>query len=127
MLQRPRPVPRGPQSRRTVVVVLLSLFSGLAAALAAAPANDNFANAIVLTGTNLSTTGSNVGATPEAGEPVHWPGGSSPTNSVWWKWTAPGTGVVQINTTNSTFDTILAVYTGSAVSSLSVVASNDDF
>ncbi len=35
------------------------------------PANDSFANAIVLTGATVLTTGSNVGATKEPGEPDH--------------------------------------------------------
>ena len=53
----------------------------------AAPANDNFANAIVLTGNTLTTSGSNVAATKEAGEPNH--AGNSGGASVWWSWTAP--------------------------------------
>ncbi|MEI6862097.1 MAG: MBG domain-containing protein, partial [Verrucomicrobiota bacterium] len=88
------------------------------------PANDNFENRIVLTGTAASTTGSNVGATREAGEPNHadLAGGKS----VWWSWTAPATGTVTISTAGSSFDTLLAVYTGTAVGALTSVGSNDD-
>lgn len=45
---------------------------------------------------------------------------------MWWQWTSPGTGQVTVTTDGSSFDTVLAVYTGSAVSSLVAVASNDD-
>src|SRR5436190_21333340 len=53
----------------------------------AAPVNDNFANAIPLTGLTVTTTGSNSGATRESGEPIHVT--SSGTHSAWWRWTAP--------------------------------------
>ena len=84
-------------------------------------ANDNFANRIAITST--VTTGSNVGASKEAGEPNHV---SSGGKSVWWTWTAPSSATVTINTAGSSFDTLLAVYTGTAVNALTLVASNDD-
>lgn len=85
-------------------------------------ANNNFANRIVLNGTSVSTTGTNVGATGEAGEPNL----SSPNQTVWWSWTAPTSGTVTINTVGSNFDTVLGIYTGSAVNSLNSVAFSDD-
>jgi hypothetical protein len=45
---------------------------------------------------------------------------------VWWKWTAPSGGTVILSTQGSLFDTTLGVYTGSAVNSLTTVASSDD-
>lgn len=92
-------------------------------AKAAAPANDSFANAILLTGTSVSTNGSNVGASKQAGEPSH--AGDAGGRSVWWTWTSPFTGSVVMNTSGSTFDTLLAVYTGASVSTLTLVAAND--
>jgi hypothetical protein len=86
--------------------------------------NNNFANRTVLSGTSVTTTGSNSGASKETGEPNH--GGNSGGKSVWWTWTAPSSGSVTIDTAGSNFDTLLSVYTGSAVSSLTTVASNDD-
>ena len=53
-------------------------------------------------------------------------GGNAGGKSVWWSWTAPRNGLVAITTADSSFDTLLGVYTGSSVSSLTVVASNDD-
>ena len=89
------------------------------------PVNDDFANATPLAGMNVSVTGNNVYASKEPGEPNH--AGNAGGRSVWWTWTAPSGGSVTINTFGSSFDTLLAVYTGSSVSALTPVASNDDF
>jgi len=88
------------------------------------PGNDNFANASLLSGTNGVVTGSNGGATLEAGEPQHAgrPGG----RSVWYAWTAPVSGTWRFDTRGSSFDTALAVYVGDSVTALSLVASNDN-
>jgi hypothetical protein len=89
------------------------------------PPNDNFANRITLSGSSVSTTGTNLMATKEVGEPDHI-AGELGGKSVWWSWTAPAAGSVTIRTTGSSFDTLLAVYTGTSVSALTVVAANDD-
>jgi hypothetical protein len=89
------------------------------------PPNDNFANRITISGTNVTTSGTNVGATRETGEPFHW--SSTGGKSVWWTWQAQKSGTVTITTAGSSFDTILAAYTGNAVGSLSLVANNDDY
>ncbi len=86
--------------------------------------NDNFSSATVLNGTAAQVTASNVGAGKESGEPEH--AGNSGGHSVWWKWTAPAAGVATIDTFGSNFDTLLGVYTGSQVTALTQVASNDD-
>src|SRR5437588_11088673 len=88
------------------------------------PTNDKFATAQMLSGTSGSATGSNVGATKETGEPTH--AGNLGGASVWYSWTAPSTGTLTLNTTGSNFNTLLAVYTGSIVSGLTPVVSNDD-
>ncbi len=90
------------------------------------PANDNFINAIPLTGTSGSTTKTNVGATKESGEPNH-ANISTATNSVWWTWTAPATGFLTLDTLQTSFDTVMACYTGRAVNGLTLIANNDDF
>jgi hypothetical protein len=86
--------------------------------------NDDFASAFVIGGFSGGTTGTNLGATVEPGEPEHTDtlGGAS----VWWQWTAPDSGVVTFDTFGSNFDTILAVYTGEDVDALTLVADNDD-
>jgi hypothetical protein len=87
------------------------------------PANDNFSQRIVLTGARVTATGNNAAATLQSGEKriIAAAGG----HSVWWSWTAPATGNVTIATTGSNFDTVLGVYTGSAVNSLRLIALND--
>ena len=98
-------------------------FLGLPVSSDAAPANDNFADAISLSGVT-NVVGSNVGATAEAQEPAH--ADEPARNSVWWRWTALSNATVSISTSNSTFDTVLAVYTGTSLSNLNLVLSNDD-
>jgi len=90
----------------------------------AAPANDGFASASTLSGSSGSVTGSNVGATSESGEPLlaTWPS----AKTVWWKWTAPSSGKVRFDTIGSAFDTVMGVYTGSSLSSLTKIAEDDD-
>ena len=97
--------------------IVLNLTAGL-------PVNDAFAAAIQLSGTSLSTNGSNVGATKEAGEPDH--AGSSGGKSIWWSWTAPTSGMVSVDTVGSSFNTLLSVYTGSSVTGLTLQAEDDD-
>ncbi len=90
------------------------------------PPNDRFAYATVLTGNDVTRTGdTNESATKEAGEPDH--AGETGGASVWYRWEAPHTETVTIDTGGSSFDTLLAVYQGSAVGSLPpAIASNDD-
>lgn len=97
--------------------ITLTLASGLAGAV-----NDNFASATNLgSATTTTVAGTNIGATMETGEPA--PGG---TGSVWWRWTAPATGPVEINTVGSDINTWLTVYTGASLASLLRVVTNDD-
>ena len=91
---------------------------------APARTNDNFADRRPLSGNSVTATGDNRTATNESGEPN--PAGVSGSKSVWWTWTAPSTGQFTISTAGSSFDTTLGVYTGGAVSSLQLVAQNDD-
>lgn len=91
---------------------------------AAAPANDLFVSASPLLGSSGTATGSTVDATRETGEPSH--GGSGASASIWYRWTAPATGTLTLDTRGSTFDTLLGAYTGNTVAGLSTLAENDD-
>ena len=88
------------------------------------PSNNDFAQAQQLADVSGSVTGTNLGANKETGEPNH--GGIAGGKSVWYRWQAPADGVVEWNTFGSTFDTLLGIYTGSAVNALTTVAGNDD-
>jgi len=86
------------------------------------PANDNFVNAIALTGATVNSTGSNHGATGQVGEPAQ----SGQINSAWWSWTAPSSGFFQVDTAGSNFDSYLSVLTGPTVNNLSLIGADDD-
>lgn len=88
------------------------------------PANNAFANAIVIASTPFSGQGFNTLATKEAGEPAH--AGDAGGHSVWWRWTSPAGGTVKLDTRGSYYDTTLGVYTGSQVSSLTQIVADDD-
>ena len=89
------------------------------------PANDLFANAADLGAVaHAEATVDNRGASAEANEPPH--AGHPADVSVWWKWTAPFTGDVQIDTFDSHVDTLLGVYTGNSLATLALVAESDD-
>ncbi len=88
----------------------------------ARPLNDDFTNRILLSGNHVVTNGSNQYASSEVDEPHH--AGFGPFGSVWWSYTAPAFGILQIDLTNSFNGASLAVYTGTNLSQLSLVASN---
>ena len=45
---------------------------------------------------------------------------------MWFKWIAPSTGNMEFFTAGSEFDTIMGVYTGTSVGSLTEITTNDD-
>lgn len=88
------------------------------------PRNDNFNRAQSLGGVQGTVTGRTLNATHEAGEPNHADGDGS--HSVWYVWTAPAAGPVTFDTEGSAFDTVLAVYTGTAIDALTLIKDDDD-
>jgi hypothetical protein len=96
----------------------------------AAPANDNYQNAVVTTlpVPLMELQGSNFGATKEPGEPAH--ANNIGGQSVWYRIVVPETTVVKIwieNTSAANFmNTLLAVYKGSTPSDFNLVAHNDN-
>jgi hypothetical protein len=82
---------------------------------------DDFDQRVPLSGYAVSQTVlTTVGATKQSGEPNH--GGISGGSSVWWTWTAPGSGTVAVTSAGSDYRNALGVYTGSAVNNLTTVA-----
>lgn len=90
------------------------------------PGNDNLARARNITGCSSSVKGTNLNATKEAGEPNHAPDNNGGTHSVWYQWLAPGNGASTFTTAGSSYDTVLAVYTGTSVNTLTLIGKNDD-
>jgi len=90
-------------SLRISFVRLGLLLAGLlpAASSHAVPANDNFDSPAIIAGFPLTATGSNIEATVESGEALPAGYEYDATKSVWFSWTAPTGGLVQIDTFGS--------------------------
>ncbi|MGA2246808.1 MAG: Calx-beta domain-containing protein, partial [Verrucomicrobiota bacterium] len=144
-----KPVPR----KRTAasLAAWLKLLCLLLAVCAASTvkAQTNFASSEVIAGQWGSITNDNTGAAPSVGEPSI--AGSPPNAPLWYQWTAPYSGVVEMDTIGSgnlvtnqvpaglgtngmtlfntnistvNLDTVLGVYTGSSLANLNQVAAN---
>jgi len=101
--------------------VLAIIAAALAGQLMSAPVNDNFENATVLTGAAVEAPVDLVGATRQAGEPNPYSYG---WNSVWFKWTAPASGTVFIDSLAEAGQGAISVYTGATVTALTQVGSD---
>jgi hypothetical protein len=88
------------------------------------PGADLFMNGTAIGIASNTVRGASFSATREAGEPAYLTFQTS--NSVWYSWRAPATGIVTFDTRGSTFDTVLGVYTGAVVNALVEVGSDDD-
>lgn len=114
------------------VLMVVALAAAPTPAIAqTAPANDDFANATLLTpggGTLLGETTAD--ATPEAGEPSHDGLPFTPVHSVWYRWTpeVDALAVIEITVPSADeWDPVLAIYTGSAVDALTPMWSTSTF
>jgi hypothetical protein len=67
----------------------------------------------------------NADVTPELGAP-QFIAGKLYGRSIWYTWQASFDGVISLTTRGSSFDTLLAVYTGTNVANLTPVAGDDD-
>src|SRR5262245_50530121 len=105
-----------------LIAVVVALAGG-GAVHAVPPANDSFASRAAIAGSG-SLSADNSEATREAGEPFH--AGDVGGKSVWYAWTPGFDGVASIDTVGTPFDTLLAVYTGSTLTGLTTLASDDD-
>lgn len=86
------------------------------------PANDNFAEAVVLPGPSGSRTGDTAnGATTELGEDVF-----ASLQSVWYRWTPPADGTYKFSTVGSGFDSLMAIYSGASLEDIELIEVNDD-
>lgn len=111
---------RGPLSVKLLMTVFASIFLALSALCDSG--SDSFADAMQISGSEGVAMGNNASATAEANEPTF-----TQHHSLWWKWQAPDDAKkAAFHTYGSDFDTVIGVYTGTAVNSLKVVATNDD-
>lgn len=113
--------------RAVLVTLALGLLALPASALAAPPANDDFAQRMPLpfglpVGP-IEVSASNVEATKEAGEAI--PGLSPAGHSIWFEWEPASTGWVSVGLCGTQFPTILDVFTGSQIDDLTSVLKGD--
>jgi len=85
------------------------------------PDNDSFSTPEVITGPSVAIRGANQNCTVEPGEPQIL--GHAGGHSLWYSWTAPKSGTVQVSGYSYDFVPEAAVYTGSSVSALTLVSS----
>lgn len=97
-----------------VLMVLPALVGPPAQASVASPPNDDFANAQTIVGTSGSVDGNLVGATVEAAEPES----TTISSSIWYRWTAPESGLFRFDTSTGVLEADLWLYTGSSLSEL---------
>ncbi|MBI3414429.1 MAG: S8 family serine peptidase [Verrucomicrobia bacterium] len=88
------------------------------------PLNDDFAQARLITGAIGSATNNNRNATKQPGEPRH--AGNAGGASIWFRWVCPQSGAATFDTAGTAFDTLLAIYVGTNVAALNLIAANDD-
>jgi hypothetical protein len=107
----------------TVRRLFLFLFLGVVTPVwAAAPANDDFAGRQMLSGASVTFTADNTGATVEAGENEISP---SINHSLWWSWTAPTNGLLNLHVFSSTNNVKVAVWKGETLTNLNLITSKD--
>src|ERR1035437_3065748 len=112
-------------------IVWLAMLAGLGLAANVGWAQTSFSSAQLISGQWGSVTNDNTGIVPDTGGPSH--AGFAPHHPLWYKWTAPESGEVTLDTLGSVdaggtnLDTVLAVYIGPNLSQLIQVAANDDY
>jgi hypothetical protein len=92
------------------------------------PANDNFANALALPDWKAELSVTNLTASLEPGEENLFSHLDARGSTLWWSWTAPTNGWVKIETFggNENIDPKLAIFKGTNLASLKLVAENDN-
>ena len=101
----------------------LSVFAEWVAIPLPPPDNDTFATASVIAIVAGSTNVTTAMASAEPEEPAHY--GGAPRHTLWWTFIPLTNGTLVVDTEGSSFDTVLALYTGSSLSTLQKLASND--
>ena len=94
-------------------------------------AQTNFNSPQVLSGIYGSVSNSNLSGSPGGAPSI---AGFAPNAPLWYQWTAPSDGEVELDTigsealgnNGSPLDTVLAVFTGTSLTTLNQVAANDD-
>ncbi len=86
--------------------------------------NDNYANRVALSEARMTVQANNSAATAEPGEPPH--GNAPAAHSLWWSWTAPANGKLEVSGAYSGISPLISVYNNNTLATLQTVASNYD-
>jgi hypothetical protein len=123
---------------QVLLLLAILLFNFGASVVYAAPSNDNFANATLVTVIAYTDTVDTSSATVQANDPTNFGpcDGAflvSGYKSVWYKYTASTKGIIAADTFGTdpnsptvSYDTYISVWTGTALTNLSFVACDDD-
>ena len=113
----------------TTATVTLPTFT----VIAPPPVNNNFASAINITATTFADTKDSSGATTETNDPTpacaqsaQIPFVTGRSNTIWYKVVPTGSGLANIDTIGSSYDSVLSVWSGTSQTALTAVACNDD-
>ena len=96
------------------------------------PENDDFARVCEFSGPSDSANGTTAGGSREASEPDYLDSGQPDAgawegdNTAWYEWTALGSGPATIDVCTAAIDSILGVYTGSDLGSLTRVVDDNN-
>jgi len=112
-------------ARPSFTAALALTLSFLPEAVQAVPSNDNFASRTTVTSLPYQDSQNTVDATKEPGEPDPTCGPIGKT--VWYQFTPSSDVVLRADTRGSDYDTLLSVWTGAALGSLTEVNCGDDF
>lgn len=96
---------------------------GVASPPVTRPANDMLAAATTLPDLTGTVSQSTRHATVEPGEPK--PAGTGRA-SVWFRWTALANGTLTVTSKDSSYDTTMALYSGTSFANLTALSQNDD-
>jgi hypothetical protein len=88
------------------------------------PRNDYFANAAVVKGLPFVYQEDTTNGSSQSGEPIDC--GTTMVHSVWFKYKRSTTASVSADTFGSSFDTVLGLYRGTSLGSLSWIGCSDD-
>jgi hypothetical protein len=104
--------PGGLPASLVAIAATLAMLAMTSTAFAAAPANDNVANAQVLSAALPTTvSGTNLGATAESGEPNRTDSLMRPASTVWYVWTAPASpSETTIDVCQADYHVVLGLY-----------------
>jgi hypothetical protein len=112
-------------ARFSFTAALALTLSFLPEAVQAVPSNDNFASRTTVTSLPYQDSQITVDATKEPGEPD--PSCGPIGKTVWYQFTPSSDVVLRVDTRGSDYDTVLSVWTGAALGSLTEVDCSDDF